>query len=224
MWRPERWIATLLTMPAIRSSALRCASVALAAILLTGCTSEAAPAPTAPATTAATPAVSPSPSPAVAAPSEPAIEKITTPPRVPADLTTPGKVGSKAAVEYFVALYGYTLNTGDTSLLRGISTPTCEYCLELAEGIEEGHESDWSYAGEQTQIERIELHEAESSENRHTWIVATNTDPSLRTSPSGEQSTQPKESHTTALTAVWTGDEWKVGDRRGVRFADGAGS
>nr|WP_286189189.1 DUF6318 family protein [Sanguibacter hominis] len=210
-------------MPATRSSALRCASVLLALALITGCTSEAAPSPTA---TAATPAASASPTatPTVSATSDPTIEKITTPPPVPADLTTPGKVGSKAAVEHFVALYGYTLNTGDTSLLRAASTETCEYCLDLAEGIEEGHESGWEYVGEQLRIERIELYEPESSENRHLWVVAAEVAPSQRTSPDGERATQPTKSHTTALLAVWTGHQWKVTSRLNVREGTGTAS
>ena len=217
MWRPERWIATLLTMPAIRSSALRCASVALAAILLTGCTSEAAPAPTAPATTAATPAVSPSPSPAVAAPSEPAIEKITTPPRVPADLTTPGKVGSKAAVEYFVALYGYTLNTGDTSLLRAASTETCEFCETYAAGTESFHASGSTAVGGDVTIEFMKLHDQESTENRHVWIVELAFSPRRATAPGGEVQEDPAQTETTAIMAVWTGDAWKIGKHFAVR-------
>ena len=213
MWRPERWIATLLTMPAIRSSALRCASVALAAILLTGCTSEAAPAPTAPATTAATPAVSPSPSPAVAAPSEPAIEKITTPPRVPADLTTPGKVGSKAAVEYFVALYGYTLNTGDTSLLRGMSAPMCEYCSRLIADVEADKAAGLDIAGDGASISTIRMHERESSEVEHLWLMSLSFSPFLVRSAGDEIDVEPKTRELTAgLIATWDGASWRISE------------
>ncbi len=221
MWRPERWIATLLTMPAIRSSALRCASVALAAILLTGCTSEAAPAPTAPATTAATPAVSPPPSPAVAAPSEPAIEKITTPPRVPADLTTPGKVGSKAAVEYFVALYGYTLNTGDTSLLRAVSTETCEYCLDLIGKIEKNTQEGLAVDGGGLDLRSVTLHEGKSTENRHYWYVDVTLMPTKRLAADGTISLRTESiDHTSVLLATWDGAAWHVAASHDVRSDD----
>src|SRR5690606_31243643 len=151
MWRRAWRIATLLTRPATSSFVLRCATAVFAAVLLAGCTGEEAPSPTAAPTTpvASTPAASGSPTeaPTASSTAEPEIEKITTPPAVPVDLKTPGKVGSKAAVEYFVALYGYTLNTGDTSLLRAIAAPTCEYCDELMDNIETTHQAGWEVAG-----------------------------------------------------------------------------
>ncbi len=207
-------------MPAPRSSALRCASVVLALALLTGCTSETAPAPTAPAAaTAATPAASASPTatPTVPATSDPTIEKITTPPRVPADLTTPGKVGSKAAVEYFVALYGYTLNTGDTSLLRAASTETCEFCETYAAGTESFHASGSTAVGGDVTIEFMKLHDQESTENRHVWIVELAFSPRRATAPGGEVQEDPAQTETTAIMAVWTGDAWKIGKHFAVR-------
>ena len=220
MWRPERWIATLLTMPAIRSSALRCASVALAAILLTGCTSEAAPAPTAPATTAATPAVSPSPSPAVAAPSEPAIEKITTPPRVPADLTTPGKVGSKAAVEYFVALHPYIVNTGDVEPLRGLASPACDYCNQLIAGVEKDLAAGWTTSGDVITIDDLWLSAGESTEHSHFWIVDVRSSGATKTGPDGAQSRIPGKQSSRGLHVTWTGDRWQVSRVRAVEYVE----
>ncbi len=200
-------------MPAPRPNALRCASVVLAAIFLTGCTSGAAPAPTAPANTAATPAVNPSPSPAVAAPSEPATEKITTPPRVPADLTTPGKVGSKAAVEYFVALYGYTLNTGDTSLLRGMSAPTCEYCSGLIADVEADKAAGLDITGDRASVSTIRMHERESSEIEHLWLMSLSFSPFLVRSADGEIDVEARTRELTAgLVATWDGASWRISD------------
>ncbi len=218
MWRRERWIATLLTMPATRSSALRRAFVVLAAALLAGCTAEAASEPAA--TTAATPAASPSPSPTAAATSEPTIEKITTPPRVPADLTTPGKVGSKAAVEYYVALYGYTLNTGDTSLLRAASTSTCEFCETYAAGTEAFHADGSTAAGGDASVKFMKLHEQESSENRHLWIVELALSARRSTTATGEVEDEAARVETTAIMAVWTGDSWKIGKHFAVNIED----
>ena len=211
-------------MPAPRSSALRCASVVLALALLTGCTSETAPAPTAPAAaTAATPAASASPTatPTVPATSDPTIEKITTPPRVPADLTTPGKVGSKAAVEYFVALYGYTLNTGDTSLLRAASTETCEFCETYAAGTESFHASGSTAVGGDVTIAFSKLYEEKSSENRHLWVVDLSIAAVRTTSPDGEVTLDKASAETTALLAVWTGSDWKIGKHYAVNEVDG---
>lgn len=199
----------MLSMPLTRSSALRRACVVLAVALLTGCTGEAAPAPTAPVTSAA-PSASPTPSTSPTAGDLP-IEPITTPPPVPADLTTPGQVGSKAAVEYFVALYGYTLNTGDTSLLRGISTPTCEYCNELASGVEAYSAQGGSIAGEAASINRMKLHERESSVNRHLWVVDVSLASRQETAQDGTRTETRQRNETSALLAVWTSGSWKIG-------------
>ena len=201
-------------MPAPRSSTLRCASVVLALVLLTGCTAEPAPAPTAPATTAAptTPGASPS-APTAAAPTEPAIEKITTPPAVPIDLTTPGKVGSKAAVEYFVALYGYTLNTGDTSLLRGMSAPMCEYCSRLIADVEADKAAGLDIAGDGASISTIRMHERESSEVEHLWLMSLSFSPFLVRSAGDEIDVEPKTRELTAgLIATWDGASWRISE------------
>lgn len=219
MWRHERGIATLLTMPATRSSALRCASVVLATALLAGCTAEAVPAATT--TTAATPAASASPSPTAAAPSEPTLEKITTPPRVPADLTTPGKVGSKAAVEYFVALYGYTLNTGDTSLLRAASTETCEYCLDLVGKIEKNTQDGLTVDGGGLELRSVTLHEGKSTENRHYWYVDVTLTPTKRLAADGTITLRTENiEHTSVLLATWDGAAWHVAASHDVRSDD----
>jgi len=207
-------------MPAIRSSALRCASVALAAILLTGCTSEAAPAPTTPATTATTPAVSPSPSPTVAAPSEPAIEKITTPPAVPADLTTPGKVGSKAAVEYFVALHPYIVNTGDVEPLRDLASPACDYCNRLIAGVEKDVAAGWTTSGDVITIDDLWLSPGESTENSHFWIVDVRSSGATKTGPDGAQSRIPGKQSSRGLHVTWTGDRWQVSRVRAVEYVE----
>jgi len=213
MWRRSRHIATLLTMPAPRSSALRCASVVLALVLLTGCTAEPAPAPTAPATTAATttPGASPS-APTAAAPTEPAIEKITTPPAVPIDLTTPGKVGSKAAVKYFMALYGYALNTGDTTQLRAASAPACAYCTDLARNIESHYAEMTQVAGGDVAVKKIRLHEPESTENEHLWLMHVVFSPSRDVAKDGSvtEKLDPRDD-LMGLTALWDGDLWRVG-------------
>ncbi|PFG36441.1 hypothetical protein ATL41_1164 [Flavimobilis soli] len=203
-------------MPATSSLALRCASVVLAAILLTGCTSEAAPSPTAPPTplpASKTPSATPT---ASATADKPTIEKITTPPAVPVDLKTPGKVGSKAAVEYFVALYGYTLNTGDTSLLRSISAPTCEYCSALAEGAEKLADEDRLLLGSALSIDLAKLYEPESSNEHHTWLMDLVIAPGIEVSPEGERVDRPRETHTTALVAAWSDGAWKIEAKRGV--------
>jgi len=200
-------------MPATRSSALRRASVFLALALLTGCTSEATPTPTTPATTAATPAASPSATPTSAAPTEPTIEKITTPPAVPIDLTTPGKVGSKAAVKYFMALYGYALNSGDTTQLRAASAPACTYCTDLARNIESHYAEMTQVAGGDAVVKKIRLHEPESTENEHLWLMHVVFSPSREVARDGivTEKLDPRDD-LMGLTALWDGDVWRVGD------------
>ncbi len=218
MWRHERGIATLLTMPATRSSALRCASVVLATALLAGCTAEAVPAATT--TTAATPAASASPSPTAAAPSEPTLEKITTPPRVPADLTTPGKVGSKAAVEYFVALHPYIVNTGDAGPLRDLSSPACDYCNQLIDGVQKDMAAGWSTSGDVITIDDLWLNPGESTENSHFWIVDVHSSGATRTGPDGAQSSVPGKQSSRGLHVTWTGDRWQVSRVRAVEYVE----
>ncbi|PFG36968.1 hypothetical protein ATL41_1712 [Flavimobilis soli] len=207
----------MLTMPATSSFVLRCATAVFAAVLLAGCTGEEAPSPTAAPTTpvASTPAASGSPTeaPTASSTAEPEIEKITTPPAVPVDLKTPGKVGSKAAVEYFVALYGYTLNTGDTSLLRAASTETCDYCRSLADGIDAEFDSGVQTAGDAATINVIRQHEGESTSSEHVWLMELHFAPyeTLAADGASVESKGPRE-ETLGLVAAWDGTRWRVAD------------
>lgn len=213
MWHSGRRIATLLTMPMTSPSVLRCASAILAAVLLAGCTGEVAPAPT-PTVTSASPQPSPAPTATSSAtPTSTAVEAITTPPPVPADLTTPGQVGSKAAVEYFTALYGYALNSGDTSQLRETSVPTCGYCADLATNIEAHHAEATQINGGAATIEKIRLHEPESTEGRHLWLMHVVFSPSREIARNGQVKEKPEpRDDLMGLLAVWDGRSWRIDD------------
>lgn len=150
---------------------------------------------------------------ASATPTATAIEAITTPPPVPADLTTPGKVGSKAAVKYFVALYGYTLNTGDTSLIRAASTETCTYCRSLASDIEEEFESGARTTGDAATVTLIRPHEGESTVDSHLWLLELAFAPNETIAADGSlDGRHGAREATVGLVAAWDEGRWRVAE------------
>ncbi|MBO3093612.1 DUF6318 family protein [Cellulomonas dongxiuzhuiae] len=100
-------------------------------LLVSGCTTDTAPADTSTeestAMETATPSPSPTPSPTL---------DVTVPPKRPEAMATPSADGAAAAASYFISLYVYMYATGDTSTWRQMSAPTCAFCLDAAADAE----------------------------------------------------------------------------------------
>lgn len=92
--------------------------LALAAVLLAGCSGQ--PAPREPdSTEGASP------------------EATTTPPPLPEAATQETAEGAKAFVEHYVAVLTYSAQSGDTALLRASSNPDCAGCASYADRFEQ---------------------------------------------------------------------------------------
>ena len=210
MWRRVWLVATLLTMPATSSFVLRCAAVVLAAVLLAGCTGEAAPSPTAPTMSSAT-SGSPTEAPSASSTTEPEIERITTPPAVPVDLKTPGQVGSKAAVEYFLATYAYLTATGDSQPFESSTTATCDFCQGVAAETVKVYEAGGRIDGDIPSIVSSYVDEKRSTTNRHVWNTAVQTTAVKLLDVNGAVVfSDGSTTKNLGIVAVWDGASWSI--------------
>lgn len=105
---------------------------AVVAVLIAGCTSEAAPAPTDSPSVTATHAPSRTPSVSAAA----------TAPQRPEAMATPSADGAAAAATYFLQLYPYARATGDLAEWQALAADECTFCTsveaEVTSLIEQG--------------------------------------------------------------------------------------
>lgn len=103
--------------------------LALAAVLLAGCSGR--PAPKEPDSTGS------------ASP-----EATATPPPLPEAATQETTEGAEAFVEHYVAVLTYSAQSGDTALLRASSTPDCAGCASYADRFEQRRDAGgWRVGG-----------------------------------------------------------------------------
>lgn len=111
----------------------------LAALLtLGGCTGSPDPSP---APTSAAPSATSSAEP-TGAPSEAPV-----PPEKPAAMANDDEAGARAAADYFLALYGYTLQSGDFTLLDAFCNDESTFCAAVSPELAKQADADEKIAG-----------------------------------------------------------------------------
>lgn len=123
-------------------------------VLLTGCSGSedpAGPASPSPSKSPTEASASPSPSPSAS----PAIVK----PERPAAMQKQDAEGAAAAAEYFLALYNYTKDSGDTSEWEAMSHDACQFCRNVLERATEIQENDLDIEGGDISAKVVEIYQ-----------------------------------------------------------------
>ena len=77
-----------------------------------------------------------------------------TKPELPEEAKENTERGAELAAEYYHALMGYSWNTGDTSVLLGISDPDSTFATSYADDVAELYSNGWAY-GSESEISHI---------------------------------------------------------------------
>ena len=77
-----------------------------------------------------------------------------TKPELPEEAKENTERGAELAAEYYHALMGYSWNTGDTSVLLGISDPDSTFATSYANDVAELYSNGWAY-GSESEISHI---------------------------------------------------------------------
>ena len=77
-----------------------------------------------------------------------------TKPELPEEAKENTEKGAELAAEYYHALMGYSWNTGDTSVLLGISDPDSTFATSYADDVAELYSNGWAY-GSESEISHI---------------------------------------------------------------------
>ncbi|MEP7795448.1 DUF6318 family protein [Sanguibacter sp. 25GB23B1] len=110
----------------------------LAALLTLGaCTAD--PEPSSPPSATSTPTADDE---ATTAPSEPPA-----PPEKPAAMANDDEAGARAAADYFLALYGYTLQSGDVTLLDAFCHDESSFCATTEQEVADQTEAQERFVG-----------------------------------------------------------------------------
>ena len=77
------------------------------------------------------------PTPPPLTPSPSATPSAPTAPELPPEAQGSSRKAAKAFVEYYFSALSYAANTGDTSLVTGVSNSTCESCKSVVSAVDE---------------------------------------------------------------------------------------
>ncbi|WNB87407.1 DUF6318 family protein [Cellulomonas sp. ATA003] len=124
----------------------------LAVLLAAGCTSQDDPEPppivSSPSETAPEPSPTPSPTPT---PTQAPVVA----PEPPAELERIDEVGAAAAAEYFVSLYSYTMQSGDTANWLSMSSDVCGFCSRIASDAATMFANEEQYIGGEIALDDV---------------------------------------------------------------------
>ncbi|MGV8977629.1 MAG: DUF6318 family protein [Cellulomonas sp.] len=119
--------------------------VGVVAAALAGCTTTATAKPTPAPTSSHSPAPSATPSPTPSPTSTPL-------PARPAAMDAVNVDGAIAAATYFMELYPYAYNTGDSTELKELSHPECIFCKSVTDETEQMHARGEHQEGSATRV------------------------------------------------------------------------
>ena len=144
------------------------AGVAVVGMVLSGCTSEPGPEPSAPETTSA-PTVEPTATPT---PTETASPETVKPER-PEAMDEVSVEGAEAVARYFLELYPYVYATGDLSDWDAMSDPECQFCESVRQNAGELHDGGGYGIGPTVDVESADASPPRDGVDYFAvWVVA----------------------------------------------------
>ncbi|MFC4556392.1 DUF6318 family protein [Georgenia faecalis] len=182
------------------------AVLALAGLVVAGCSVEAEPGPT---TSSGEPGTSTSASTTTATPA-PGPTDWPEPDR-PASMDRDDLVGAKAAAQYFIELYPYVYATGNLSEWQAMSHPECAFCTSVVDGVRELHDAGGYAIGPEVTVVEVRGADPVDGNPYFSVDVAVSQGPSRSYSSTGDLTGEASASRNVLLAALErTGAGWQV--------------